>query len=118
MKRNNKKGFTIVELVIVIAVIAILSAVLIPTFGNVRENAQKEANKANARNTYTQYMSNTDNLDKTVDYVEINDVYYSVANGFEVVTLETGKTTPHGYVLAEGNVTLEGCETNCPTHKN
>ena len=28
MKRNNKKGFTIVELVIVIAVIAILAAAL------------------------------------------------------------------------------------------
>ena len=33
MKRN-KKGFTIVELVIVIAVIAILAAVLIPTFSS------------------------------------------------------------------------------------
>ena len=32
MKKSNKKGFTIVELVIVIAVIAILAAVLIPTF--------------------------------------------------------------------------------------
>ena len=32
MKNSNKKGFTIVELVIVIAVIAILAAVLIPTF--------------------------------------------------------------------------------------
>ena len=32
MKKTNKKGFTIVELVIVIAVIAVLAAVLIPTF--------------------------------------------------------------------------------------
>ncbi|MGM9683101.1 MAG: type IV pilin protein, partial [Eubacteriales bacterium] len=32
MKNTKKKGFTIVELVIVIAVIAILAAVLIPTF--------------------------------------------------------------------------------------
>lgn len=39
--RNNKKGFTIVELVIVIAVIGILAAVLIPTFGSVVENAQR-----------------------------------------------------------------------------
>lgn len=30
--KKNKKGFTIVELVIVIAVIGILAAVLIPTF--------------------------------------------------------------------------------------
>ena len=32
MKNLKKKGFTIVELVIVIAVIAVLAAVLIPTF--------------------------------------------------------------------------------------
>lgn len=31
-KRSHKKGFTVVELVIIIAVIAILAAVLIPTF--------------------------------------------------------------------------------------
>ena len=43
MKKLNKKGFTIVELVIVIAVIAILAAVLIPTFSGVVEKAQKSA---------------------------------------------------------------------------
>jgi type IV pilus assembly protein PilA len=40
MKKLNKKGFTIVELVIVIAVIAILAAVLIPTFSNVISNSK------------------------------------------------------------------------------
>lgn len=40
MKRT-RKGFTITELVIVIAVIAILAAVLIPTFGNVIANSKK-----------------------------------------------------------------------------
>ena len=43
MKKLNKKGFTIVELVIVIAVIAILAAVLIPTFSGVVDKAQKSA---------------------------------------------------------------------------
>ena len=43
MKKTNKKGFTIVELVIVIAVVAILAAVLIPTFVSV-------VNKANVSN--------------------------------------------------------------------
>ena len=52
MKRNNKKGFTIVELVIVIAVIAILSAVLIPTFGSVINDANAVAAKQEARNGY------------------------------------------------------------------
>ena len=43
MKRMNKKGFTIVELVIVIAVIAILAAVLIPTFSGVITKAKESA---------------------------------------------------------------------------
>ncbi len=44
----NKKGFTIVELVIVIAVIAILAAVLIPTFTGVIKNANKVADEQEA----------------------------------------------------------------------
>ena len=43
MKNLKKKGFTIVELVIVIAVIAILSAVLIPTFSNLIRKANVSA---------------------------------------------------------------------------
>lgn len=43
MKKTNKKGFTIVELVIVIAVIAILAAVLIPTFSGVVARANQSA---------------------------------------------------------------------------
>ena len=40
-KFNNKKGFTIVELVIVIAVIGILAGVLIPTFSGIVQRANE-----------------------------------------------------------------------------
>lgn len=43
MKRSEKKGFTIVELVIVIAVIAILAAVLIPNLSKLVTNANETA---------------------------------------------------------------------------
>ena len=43
MKKSVKKGFTIVELVIVIAVIAILAAVLIPTFSSLIEKANESS---------------------------------------------------------------------------
>lgn len=43
MKNKLKKGFTIVELVIVIAVIAILAAVLIPTFSSITNSARESA---------------------------------------------------------------------------
>ena len=53
MKKLNKKGFTIVELVIVIAVIAILAGVLIPTFATVVEKANKSSAQQQAKNFYT-----------------------------------------------------------------
>lgn len=52
MKRN-KKGFTIVELVIVIAVIAILAAVLIPTFAGLIKKANISADTQMVRNLNT-----------------------------------------------------------------
>ena len=51
-KKRKKKAFTIVELVIVIAVIAILAAVLIPTFSNVVDKANQSAALQEARNKY------------------------------------------------------------------
>ena len=53
MKRNNRKGFTIVELVIVIAVIAILAGVLIPTFAGVTNKAKESKALQEAKNAYT-----------------------------------------------------------------
>ena len=52
MKKFDKKGFTIVELVIVIAVIAILAGVMIPTFSNLVEKANDSARQQTASAAY------------------------------------------------------------------
>ena len=66
MLKKLKKAFTITELVIVIAVIAILAAVLIPTFANVIENANQSAALQTSTNALTDYQSialNDDNAE-------------------------------------------------------
>ena len=63
--KMNKKGFTIVELVIVIAVIAILAGVLIPTFSGLVGKAQDSAVIQEARNKYTEYVGLHDYSDGT-----------------------------------------------------
>ena len=58
MKKNNKKGFTIVELVIVIAAIGVLTAILIPTFVNLTKQAHKAEAQSFVKNVNTQLALN------------------------------------------------------------
>jgi prepilin-type N-terminal cleavage/methylation domain-containing protein len=61
MKKMNRKGFTIVELVIVIAVIAILAGVLIPTFSGITTRAQNSARLQETRNAMMEYLAQQKN---------------------------------------------------------
>ena len=84
-RKNNKKGFTIVELVIVIAVIAILAGVLIPTFSGVVEKANESKADQAAKNAYTdwlvEYDFTTENLAEENGYFLYGGEYYPVTNG-------------------------------------
>lgn len=48
MKRKNEKGFTLVELIVVMAVLAVISAIAVPRFLGVQEDAKLEADYATA----------------------------------------------------------------------
>ena len=71
MRKNNKKGFTIVELVIVIAVIAILAGVLIPTFAGVVTKANESKALQEATAIYKEAMA-LDLADGKQDYKDNN----------------------------------------------
>lgn len=91
--RKAKKGFTIIELVIVIAVIGILAGVLIPTFSNVIANANKTAAMEEAKNAYTAYLAdNAANItmNGSTFVIKSKDFYFQVTNGqFTAEALES-----------------------------
>ena len=93
MFKTKKKGFTIVELVIVIAVIAILSAVLIPTFSGVAKKANESAALQSATSALTVVLTEEDGeLDANYTYyfkaTQNGDAYW-----FEVKYNKLVKTT-------------------------
>ncbi len=122
---KNKKGFTIVELVIVIAVIAILAAVLIPTFSSVIENAKKSSavQEAKAAIDIVAMEENLDTSIKMSDYeyyiVGENYVYkYTTAGTLESNEPEAeldATTTQVAYINALSNVKAFFVNTALPT---
>ena len=100
MKKMNKKGFTIVELVIVIAVIAILAAVMIPTFGGIIEKANKSAVQQAAASLYKQAIA----LD-LADGVQDGEDASIAGDDKSITTIEGKKVT---YTVADdGTVTFK-----------
>ena len=90
--RENKKGFTLAELLVVVAIVGILVAISIPVFTAQLSKARKATNQANLRAAkaaaVAQYM--TDEMEKNAtDEVIYN---YDLATG----TVESITSTTEG----------------------
>ena len=57
MNKSNKKGFTLAELLIVVAIIAVLVAIAIPVFTSQLEKAREATDAANLRAAYAEIMA-------------------------------------------------------------
>ena len=57
MKKNNNKGFTLAELLIVVAIIAVLTAIAIPVFTTQLEKSREATDLANIRAAYAEVMA-------------------------------------------------------------
>ncbi len=49
MKKHTKQAFTLIEILVVIAIIAILAAILFPAFARARENARRSSCQSNLK---------------------------------------------------------------------
>ena len=56
-KMNNRKGFTLAELLIVVAIIAVLVAIAIPIFTTQLERAREATDLANVRSAYAEVVT-------------------------------------------------------------
>lgn len=104
-KKLNKKGFTLAELLVVVAILAILVAVSIPIFTGKLNKAKEATDDANVRAAkaaaVTEYLSSEDAGAATLE-----NEYYNADTGVMVDTAEKAKVKGEGYNQAkqDGNI--------------
>ena len=74
MRKSNKKGFTLVELVVVIAIIGVLAAILIPTMMNYVKKSRMRTANSNAKLVFEQV--NNMASDKIADGDSVSAISY------------------------------------------
>lgn len=87
MKKTNKKGFTLAELLVVVAIIAVLVAIAIPIFTSQLEKAREATDLANLRAAYAECTT-------AVLTGEANDNVTEGTNGSYKKTVKISQTKP------------------------
>lgn len=105
LKNRKKKGFTLIELIVVIAILGILAAIAIPRFANVTRNSERSAVEANLR---------------TIDgAIQIAIAGESAANIDTVAKMEAllKSTYVQSWPTKPGTYTLVGTDGNVGTYR-
>jgi type IV pilus assembly protein PilA len=97
-KKKYEKGFTILELMIVIAIIGILAAIAIPNFIKYKKNAEDIAAQSTVKNAYTAVLAYlADNPNK--EWPDVTDTMLSEGGFRDTENVNTTKPAGAGSVI-------------------
>ena len=108
--QKNKKGFTLAELLIVVAIIGVLVAISIPIFARQKLKAQEAVDKANLRAAYAEVMAAAASDPDHSWYVPVKMTHKGHGNG-----------GTRQFSLAKDDETIGGIKTagiNCAIDNN
>ncbi|WP_313342854.1 type II secretion system protein [Sedimentibacter sp.] len=115
-KLKSKKGFTLIELVVVLAVLGIIMAIAVPRFMEVQENAKEKADEATiemlAKAAELYYVQNN-----TTNSITVEDLVPSYLDKIEFKTDEYGESDGSDLAISYSNgviIIKNGTETVYP----
>ncbi|MBC2606469.1 type IV pilin protein [Pelagicoccus albus] len=118
-KNTSKKGFTLVEIMIVVVIIGLLAAMAIPAFQKVRLDSRESAVTNDARQLASaaqQYMLENNTTTVTVGYTstdgtvgsDLEDYVRRVGTGYTMATtlgIDSDFTISHPQLITDTNTT-------------
>lgn len=96
---KNKDGFTLVELIIVIGIIAIMSAVVIPSIGKITRDKQVNHANYNAQLVFMELQKYVN----TFDYTNSSEILYSAHGKYDDIY----STVTEQISASSGNIDIE-----------
>ena len=111
LKKMNNKGFTLAELLIVVAIIAVLVAIAIPVFTTQLEKSREATDIANVRSAYaylmTEYLTNADSGYSTTVSARQTQASWQGSSGTVVMQVNGSESEMHyDAVTAPGTYTI------------
>lgn len=106
LRKKDQKGFTLIELMIVIAIIGILAAIAIPNFLEYRKKGQDSAAVSEAKNFYNTAVAYFADVETTTTSVGNKDVIGAMTHNPNIKR-GTGSLVDNG----DGSMTVSGALT-------
>lgn len=116
LKRKKKKGFTLIELVIVIAILGILAVVAIPKFTGILSDAKTNSDEAN-KNSITNTITTLVAQDKIVLPAADKTISVAFVKGATSIAVTTSDTAMSDTDKTANTTAIQGAFNNIPSPK-
>lgn len=113
MKKTNKKGFTLAELLVVVAIIAVLVAISIPIFTSQLEKSREATDLANIRAAYAECSSSVLTNEASGD-VTLSDDGKTASEEVTLTQAKKGWTGDNGKEVAGIDITSATAKADSP----